>query len=68
MELRYRNCTNLLSNIPTRLTQSLLKPLKPEISAEDLRTIDYEGQCMNVPRAILDLLLERIDKVRPSSR
>ena len=55
---------NLLNNIPMKTTAPLLNPLKRDLVSPTLEELEYDGACMNATKAILDLLLSRVDEVR----
>ena len=55
---------NLLTNIPLKTTTPLLNPLKRDLVSPDLKEIEYDGACVNAIKAMLDLLLARVENVR----
>ena len=57
----FRNCVNLISNIPLKCTDPLLAPLKKDIAPKDTKVIEYDGECMNAVKTILDFLLLRYE-------
>ena len=58
------NGVNLLANTPMSCTQPLVAPLKKDVVPEGTEELEYDGECMNVPNRILQLLLDRIDQVK----
>ena len=59
MSFYFRNCINLLANIPLKCTDPLLSPLDDILMSSSFHREDYNGQCMNSTRIMMDFLVAR---------
>jgi len=60
----FRNCVNLLNNVPSSRVDLLFEPARGSLRLAGEEPVFYENTCVDVPKTILTLLMERIDEVK----
>ena len=48
--------------MPLQCTEPLTGPLKKDLLTEGVKEIEYDGKCMNAPRAMLDFLHAKVEE------